>query len=85
MNFFIDIDKSEMNFLSSSKKSVLNLATAIVAKNASNEGKKLLVHGRLEIHIHHAEGTFIDISYDVSFYKLIYKLHAKIEIDVIMI
>ena len=67
MNFFIDINKSEMNFLSSSKKSVLNLATAIVAKNASNEGKKLLVHGRLEIHIHHAEGTVIDISYEDSF------------------
>ena len=56
-----------MNFLSSSKKSVLNLATAIVAKNASHEGKKLLVHGRLEIHIHHAEGTVIDISYEDSF------------------
>ena len=79
-----------MNFLSSSKKSVLNLTTAILAKNAANENKKLLVHGRLEIHIHHAEGTVIDISYDDSFFKTymtqllklawlftIYKLRAR--------
>ena len=48
-----------MNFLASSRKSVFNLTTALVAKNAYNESKKLLVHGRLEIHIHRAEGTVI--------------------------
>ena len=75
MNFFIGIDKNEMNFLSSSKKSVLNLTTALVAKNAYNESKRLLVHGRLEIHIHHAEGTVIDISYDDSFERLIFTIY----------
>ena len=79
MNFFIGIDKNEMNFLSSSKKSVLNLTTALVAKNAYNESKRLLVHGRLEIHIHRAEGTVIDISYDDSFERLIYFHHLHIQ------
>ena len=78
-----------MNFLSSSKKSVLNLTTAILAKNAANENKKLLVHGRLEIHIHHAEGTVIDISYDDSFFKTYISPFTnyvqKIEINVILV
>ena len=78
-----------MNFLSSSKKSVLNLTTAILAKNAANENKKLLVHGRLEIHIHHAEGTVIDISYDDSFlfngFSPFTNYVQEIEINVILV
>ena len=78
-----------MNFLSSSKKSVLNLTTAILAKNAANENKKLLVHGRLEIHIHHAEGTIIDISYDDSFlfktFSPFTNYVQEIEINVILV
>ena len=45
-----------MNFSKSSKKSNINLTTALVANNASKDGKKVMLHGRLEVHIDQAKG-----------------------------
>ena len=45
-----------MNFSKSSKTSNLNLTTALVANNASKDGKKVMLHGRLEVHIDQAKG-----------------------------
>ena len=45
-----------MNFSKLSKKSNINLTTALVANNASKDGKKVMLHGRLEVHIDQAKG-----------------------------
>ena len=45
-----------MNFSKSSRKSNVNQTTALVANNASKDGKKVMLHGRLEVHIDHAKG-----------------------------
>ena len=45
-----------MNFSKSSKTSNINLTTALVANNASKDGKKVMLHGRLEVHIDQAKG-----------------------------
>ena len=45
-----------MNFSKSSKKSNINLTTALVANSASKDGKKVMLHGRLEVHIDQAKG-----------------------------
>ena len=45
-----------MNFSKSSKTSNINLTTVLVANNASKDGKKVMLHGRLEVHIDQAKG-----------------------------
>ena len=45
-----------MNFSKLSKKSNINLTTALVANSASKDGKKVMLHGRLEVHIDQAKG-----------------------------